>query len=70
MNPEKLTTEQKKGVKVSILVVMLVLLLFVMISVAGQAIPYFGSKPLSVAYSVLVYIPVMAVCVLAYKRIR
>ncbi len=70
MSNEELTAGQKKGVKVAILVVMLVLLLFVLILIAGAPIADFGSDPLSVTYAILVYIPVIAVCVLAYRRIR
>lgn len=67
---ETVTTEQRKGVGVAILVVMLILVLFVLISVAGRPIMYFGTEPLSVAYAVLVYTPVMAVCLLAYRRLK
>ena len=69
MGPEALTAEQKRGVKVGILVLMLVLLLFVAILVAGHPIMKFGTEPLSVAYAVGIYVPVIALCLLAYRRL-
>lgn len=64
-----LTRDQRNGVKVSLLAVMLVLFLFETILVAGSPIMYFGSQPQSVAYVFAVYIPVIAVCLLAYRRL-
>jgi flagellar basal body-associated protein FliL len=69
MNPE-LTTSQKSGAKASILVIMLVLVLFVLILVAGHPIMFFGSGLASVAYTIVVYTPVLALCALAYRRLR
>ena len=70
MGAQTLTAEQSKGVKTSVLVVMLVLTLFVLILLAGQPIMYFHTEPLSVAYAIAIYVPVMAVCILAYRRLR
>ena len=70
MGEVALTTEQRKGVKTSIIVIMLVLMLFVLILVAGHPIVYFRTEPVSVAYALLVYTPVMSICVLAYRRLR
>jgi len=65
-----LTSEQKKGVKTSIVVIMLVLVLFVLELLAGHPIMHFKTEPASVAFAVLVYTPVMAICLLAYRRLR
>jgi hypothetical protein len=65
----ELTTAQKNGVKASIFVIMLVLVLFVLVLVAGHPIMYFGTEPPSVAYAVVVYTPVLALCALAYRRL-
>ena len=70
MGAQTLTAEQSKGVKTSILVVMLVLILFVLILIAGQPIMYFHSEAQSVAYAIAIYVPVTAVCILAYRRLR
>ena len=69
MGQVALTSEQKKGIRASILAVMLVLALFVLILVSGRPIMDFGSEPVSVAYTVLIYVPVMAICILAYVRL-
>jgi hypothetical protein len=69
MGQVALSADQRKGVKASILVVMLVLVLFSLVMVAGHPIMYFGTEPLSVAYTVGIYLPVMAICVLAYRRL-
>ncbi len=66
----ELTTAQKNGAKASILVVMLVLVLFVLLLIAGRPIMYFGTESASVAYTILVYTPVLALCALAYRRLR
>ncbi len=65
-----LTMEQAKGAKLSIVVVMLILLLFVVVLVAGSPIVALGNEPSSVVYSVAIYLPVVAVCILAYRRIH
>ncbi len=70
MGEVALTSEQRKGVKTSIIVIMLVLVLFVLVLVAGRPIMYFKTEPVSVGYVLLVYTPVMAICVLAYRRLR
>jgi hypothetical protein len=70
MGKVTLTSDQEKGVKTSIVVIMLVLVLFVLELIAGNPIMDFKTEPLSVAYAVLVYTPVMAICVLAYRRLR
>jgi hypothetical protein len=70
MGAAALTSEMSKGVKTIILVMMLVLLLFVIIMVAGRPIMYFETEPASIAYAVAVYTPVMAICILAYRRLR
>jgi len=70
MGAVALTSEQSKGVKTSILVIMLVLFLFVLILVTGRPIMHFGTEPPSVEYAVVVYTPVMAICILAYRRLR
>lgn len=70
MGEVALTTEQTKGVKTSIVVIMLVLVLFVLELVAGNPIMHFKTEPASVAYAILVYTPVMGVCFLAYRRLR
>jgi hypothetical protein len=64
-----LTHEQQKGVKVSVMVVLLVLALFVAIMVAGSPIVYFKTEPISVAYTIAVYVPVIVVCLLALRRL-
>jgi hypothetical protein len=69
MPTEELGVEQRKGAVLSIAVVLLVLVLFMLILAAGHAIMDFGTKPLSVAYVVAVYIPVMALCYSAYRRL-
>jgi flagellar basal body-associated protein FliL len=69
MGPE-LTTAQKNGAKASILVIVLVPLLFVLVLVAGHPIMYFGTAPASVAYTIVIYTPVLALCALAYRRLR
>jgi hypothetical protein len=68
MGPE-LTDAQKSGAKVSILVIALVLVLFVSVLVAGHPIMYFGNAPASVAYTIVIYLPVLALCALAYRRL-
>jgi flagellar basal body-associated protein FliL len=68
MGPE-LTAAQKSGAKVSILVIALVLVLFVSVLVAGHPIMYFGNAPASVAYTIVIYLPVLALCALAYRRL-
>ena len=70
MGAEQLTSGQKKGVRATVLVLMLVLLLFVVILAAGRPIPDIGSEPASIAYAVLVYVPALAVCIQAFRRIR
>ena len=65
-----LTQEQLKGVKASILVIVLVLVLFALILVSGDPIVDFRNEPSSLAYVVGVYTPVMALCLLAYRRLR
>lgn len=65
-----MTSGQKKGVRATIVVLMLVLALSVALLIAGHPIAYFGSKPASVAYAVVVYLPVMALGLLAYRRVR
>lgn len=70
MGALELASEQRKGVKTSIVVLMLVLVLFVIVMVVGRPIMYFGTKPPSVAYAVAIYAPVMAICILAYRRLR
>jgi hypothetical protein len=49
---------------------MLVLLLFILVLVAGSPIKDFGTEPPSVAYAILIYTPIMAICILAYRRLR
>jgi hypothetical protein len=66
----ELTAAQKNGAKASILVIVLVLVLFVLVLIAGHPIMYFGSEPASVAYTIVVYTPVLALCALAYRRLR
>jgi steroid 5-alpha reductase family enzyme len=70
MGEVTLTTEEQEGVKTSIVVIMLVLVLFVLELLAGNPLMHFKTEPASVAYAVLVYTPVMAICVLAYRRLR
>lgn len=65
-----LTQEQAKGVKASMLVIMLVLVLFALILVSGDPIVDFRNEPSSLAYVVGVYTPVMALCLLTYRRLR
>jgi hypothetical protein len=69
MSQIALSADQRKGARTSVLVVMLVLLLFALIMVAGHPIMYFGTEPPSLAYVVGVYVPVMALCILAYRRL-
>ena len=69
MGQQTLTAEQKKGVKACIFVVMLVLVLFTLLLVGGRPIMDFRTQAPSVAYGVLVYIPVVALCILAYRRL-
>jgi len=66
---ESLTAEQRKGIKVAILVLLSVMALFLLVLVAGDPIMYFGTKPPSVAYGILIYTPVVALCAMAYKRL-
>jgi hypothetical protein len=69
MSHESLTSDQIGGVKASAVVLMLVLVLFALLLVAGAPILDFGNKPLSVAYVVVIYIPIMVVCGLAVRRL-
>ncbi len=48
---------------------MLILVLFVLVMVAGRPIMDFKTEPLSVVYAVVIYVPVMAVCAVAYGRL-
>ena len=64
-----LTQDRRKGVKASILVLLLVLVLFATILAAGRPIMDFGTEQPSVAYLFAVYIPVFAICILAYRRL-
>ena len=64
-----LTADERRGVRASLLVVMSVLVLFVVILVAGRPIKDFGAEPASVGYALIVYVPVMVMCLLAYRRI-
>jgi hypothetical protein len=70
MEAKTLGEAEKKAALVSILVVMLVLMLFVSVMVVGQPISYLGSEPTSVAYALLVYLPVILLCLTAFRRIR
>ena len=70
MARESLSEEQKKGVRVGIYVNFLVLLVFLVVLATGQPIAFFQTPEASVAYSVVVYLPVMILCVIAYKRLR
>ncbi len=70
MDPLALTAEKRKGVKATFVVVMLVLVLFVLVLLAGSPILVFETKPLSVAYALVVYVPVMALCYVAYRRMQ
>jgi len=54
---------------VTLLVLMLILCLFSLILLSGDPISYFGTKSSSLAYCLAVYLPVMALCVLAYRRL-
>jgi len=69
MSQVTLTEDQRKGIRASILAVVLVLVLFVLVLAAGHPIMYLGSETASIAYVVAVYIPVMAICLLAYRRL-
>ena len=69
MGLSTLTQEQVKGVKASILVIMLVLVLFALVLVAGRPIMDFHSESPSLVYVVGIYIPVMALCIVAYRRL-
>ncbi len=64
-----LTEEQRKGVRASIIAIMLILVLFVLVLLSGDPIMYFGTEPPSVAYTVVVYLPVIALCAIAYRRV-
>ncbi|MBI3023522.1 MAG: hypothetical protein HYY68_07350 [Thaumarchaeota archaeon] len=70
MARESLSEEQKKGVRVGIYVNLLVLLVFLVVLATGHPIAFFQTTAASVAYSVVVYLPVMILCVIAYKRLR
>ena len=70
MSVPVLTQEQEKGVKASIFVILLVLVLFALILVAGDPIMDFRNESPSLVYVVAVYIPIMALCVLTYRRVR
>ena len=69
MEAETLKGGQRTGAKAAIVSVLFVLVLFVLLLVIGQPIHYFGSKALSVAYAVVIYVPVVLLCVFAYRRI-
>ncbi len=64
-----LTADKRKAALACVLVVMLVLVLFVLELVAGRPIMDFRNEPLSVAYAVGVYVPVIALCILAHRRL-
>ena len=64
-----LTEEQKKGARASILAVVFIFVLFVTVLVAGNPIMDFGTKAPSVAYALLVYLPVFTLCALAYRKL-
>ena len=45
-----------------------VLFLFLVVQLIGRPIRHLGSEPLSVLYSLAVYVPVIVVCVFALWR--
>lgn len=69
MEARTLSGAEKTGVRAVILSILCVLVLFVLLLVIGQPIHYFGSKALSVTYVVVIYVPVVLLCVFAYRRI-
>lgn len=58
------------GAKLAVAVSLLILLIAVIELLLGRPIAHFGSLALSVAYVLVVYLPVIAVCVLAYLRLK
>ena len=60
----------KAGGKLAVLVALLILLVSMVQLPLGSPIAFFGSTELSVAYVLVVYLPVFAVCVLAYRKLR
>ncbi len=65
-----MSEEQKKGVRVGIYMNFLVLLVFLVVLATGHPIALFRTPALSVAYSVIVYLPVMILCAVAYRRLK
>ncbi len=70
MTRESLSEEQKKGIRVGIYANLLVLLVFLVVLATGHPIAFFRIPAASVAYSIVVYLPVMILCAIAYRRLR
>ena len=70
MEAAMLGPEQKAGVKASIVVVLLILVLFLVVLVSGQPIMQLQSEQFSVAYSLAIYIPVLIMCLAAYRKAK
>ena len=58
------------GAKLAVVVALLILLVSAVQLPLGSPIAFFGSTALSLAYVLLVYLPVFVVCVLAYRRLK
>jgi len=58
------------GARLAIVVAVLVLLVSAVQLPLGNPIGYFGSTALSLVYVFTIYVPVLAVCVLSYLRLR
>ena len=57
------------GITLIVASVVGILLLFLLVQAVGTPIPAFGGE-LGLAYSVLVYVPVVIVCALALRKAR
>jgi len=60
----------RMGAKLAIVAALLILLVSAVQLPLGSPIAFFGSNALSLAYVLLVYLPVFAVCALAYRRLK
>ena len=60
----------KAGAKIAVAAALLILLVSAVQLLLGSPIAFFGSTVVSTAYVILVYLPVFAACVLAYRRLK
>jgi hypothetical protein len=62
------SADVKAGVRTAVAVILLVLAISVLQLLAGKPIAALGTIQSSLAYCVLVYVPLILVCAVAYRR--